>query len=291
MRIALTGSTGFLGKYIREALQQEVITIGRNQSNDMVWDFQVPTPEFPCFDRVVHAAGKAHSIPKTKAEAGEFFAANLVATKNLLHALEKCPPKQFVFISSVAVYGVDAGENITEDEPLNGTTPYAKSKIDAEHAIKIWCAQHQCKALILRLPLITGTNPPGNLSAIIRAIKKGYYFRIGAGEVRKSMVSALDVAALISQAAEAEGTYNLTDGLSPSIADVDRHLATLLGRKVKALPISFFGIFARIGDLIPGFPLNSLRLKKLCGALTFDDNRARKELGWKPSSALYHLKL
>ena len=32
------------------------------------------------------------------------------------------------FISTVAVYGCDSGENITEEYPLNGTTPYALSK-------------------------------------------------------------------------------------------------------------------------------------------------------------------
>ena len=48
-------------------------------------------------------------------------------------ALEKVGvPKALVFISTVAVYGRDFGELITELHPLNGNTPYAKSKIMAE---------------------------------------------------------------------------------------------------------------------------------------------------------------
>ena len=42
------------------------------------------------------------------------------------------PPKALVFISTVAVYGCESGELITEEHPLEGETPYAKSKILAE---------------------------------------------------------------------------------------------------------------------------------------------------------------
>lgn len=43
---------------------------------------------------------------------------NLQGTKNLCTALEQSGiPKSFIFISTVAVYGCDSGENITEEYP------------------------------------------------------------------------------------------------------------------------------------------------------------------------------
>lgn len=291
MKTALTGASGFLGSYILQALPDEVVTIGRNKNNTIRWDLAEPVPTLGYFDRVIHAAGKAHSIPKNKKEKDEFFRVNLEGTKNLLRALSVHPPKQFVFISTVSVYGLDEGEMITEGEPLNGSTPYAKSKIQAEQAIKIWGARHNCKVLTLRLPLITGANPPGNLKSMIQAISGSYYFRIGEGNARKSMVGAPDVAQLIAYAAEAEGTYHLTDGIHPSISEVDLHFARLLGKSVKSISPAFLNIIAKFGDIIPGFPLNSNRLQKLNNTLTFDDNRARKELGWKPKPALSYLKI
>ena len=56
------------------------------------------------YDVVFHAAGKAHSIPKTEAEKQAFFDVNLQGTKNLYAALEKAGiPTAFIFVSSVAV--------------------------------------------------------------------------------------------------------------------------------------------------------------------------------------------
>jgi hypothetical protein len=40
----------------------------------------------------------------------------------------------------------------------------------------------------LVLPLLVGENPRGNLGVMMRAIDKGYYFNIGGGKARKSMV-------------------------------------------------------------------------------------------------------
>lgn len=48
-------------------------------------------------------------------------------------------PKALIFISTVAVYGCEFGEQITEEHTLNGTTPYAKSKIMAEEYLTNWC--------------------------------------------------------------------------------------------------------------------------------------------------------
>lgn len=46
------------------------------------------------------------------------FDVNLQGTKNLCAALENSGiPKAFIFISTVAVYGCDFGDNITEEHP------------------------------------------------------------------------------------------------------------------------------------------------------------------------------
>jgi nucleoside-diphosphate-sugar epimerase len=290
MKTALTGAGGFLGGYIRQALGADVTTLGRRATSTIQWDFKAPVPQLPAFKRVVHVAGKAHSIPKNKAQADEFFDVNLTATQNLLAALSATPPSQFVFISTVAVYGRETGVALKEDEPLNGVTPYALSKIEAEQAIQAWGEQHACKVLILRLPLITGEHPPGNLNAMANAIKRGYYLRIGSGSARKSMVGAPDVASLIARSTDSAGVYNLTDGVHPSISEVDVCIAKQLNKRIKIVPEAWLNVPARLGDFIPGFPLTTSRLQKLNSTLTFDDRKARLELGWNPQPALNALK-
>src|SRR5690606_24129185 len=102
-------------------------------------------------------------------------------TRNLCRALEGLGnvPKSFIFISSVAVYGLQEGEGVGENHPLNGTTPYAESKILAESWLKQWAAENNVILSILRLPLIVGPNPPGNLGAMINGIKSRKYLSIG----------------------------------------------------------------------------------------------------------------
>jgi nucleoside-diphosphate-sugar epimerase len=123
----------------------------------------------------------------------EFFNVNVIGTSNFLESLSVSIPKQFVFISSVSVYGLIEGENIDESHPLLALDPYGKSKIEAEKLVKEWCKERNVICTILRLPLVVGVNPPGNLGTMLRAIKNGYYFNIAGGNANKSMVLASDI--------------------------------------------------------------------------------------------------
>lgn len=283
MRILLTGANGFLGGIIAAELEKkhEIISLGRGKSNQISCDLAKEIPQVPEVDMIVHAAGKAHVIPKTEAEKAEFYEVNLGGTANLLKGISH-PPKSFVFISTVAVYGVEDGTDISESSPLLGNSPYAQSKIEAEKLVTSWGEENQVNVLILRLPLIVGANPPGNLGAIIRAIKRGFYRRIGDGSAKKSMVLAADIACALPDWLDKSGIYNLTDGAQPSMMELDGYLASRFGKSVKTIPLWPLQMLAKLGDLVPGFPLNTYRLSKLSHSLTFSDLKAKTELGWTP---------
>ncbi|MBA4283797.1 MAG: UDP-galactose-4-epimerase [Candidatus Puniceispirillum sp.] len=291
MKILLTGGNGFLGRYLSKSLQSigEVIQVGRSSSSDIIVDFSKTIPSLPMVDMVVHAAGTAHFIPKTQEEKDLFNTVNVQGTEKLLDRLSKnsTKPKTFVFISSVAVYGLETGELIKEDFPLLGNTPYALSKINAERLVLDWGKKYGVNVFILRLPLIVGENAPGNLGAMQKAIQAGYYFRVGKGESRKSMVLAEDIASLIPYLIDHEGgIFNLTDGVDPKISELDTAMATQLKKTVKVIPLAFIKPFAKLGDKIPLLPINTYRLEKLIGQLTFDCSKAKKELNWTPRSVL-----
>ncbi|RZK61255.1 MAG: NAD-dependent epimerase/dehydratase family protein, partial [Pedobacter sp.] len=223
MKALITGGSGFLGKVIYAELEKnwDVITISRNQGT-LNLDLSKEIPLLPQIDLVVHAAGKAHIVPKSSTEIEDFHEVNVTGSKNLLTGLEQMPllPKHLVFVSSVAVYGCEIGLLINEEHPLNAKDPYGLSKIGAESLIKDWCLKNNVICSILRLPLIVGLNPPGNLRAMINGIKKGYYFNIDKGKARKSMVMANDVANIIPIVSKIGGTYNLTDRYHPSFFEL-----------------------------------------------------------------------
>ena len=205
MQILLTGSNGFLGQHLYHILckKNTVITCDLNNSS-FNCDLSQFIPKLDDnFDIVIHAAGKVHLNPTSKEEMDMFFQVNFIGTKNLCAALERSFfPKALIFISTVSVYGVESGTNISESHSLNGYSPYALSKIQAEKYLIDWCKKNKVKLGILRPSLIAGKNPPGNLGAMIKSIKSGKYFRIGKGSSRKSILMAEDIAKVIPKLAK-----------------------------------------------------------------------------------------
>ncbi len=288
--VLLTGYSGFLGSYILSLLDKrgiKVTTIGRGKHADLSFDLAKNIDTIPEVERVIHCAGMAHSYPKSAGEKEAFKMINLNGTINLCDALarNRKKPLQFVFISTVAVYGKDEGEEITEEFELLGTSLYAKSKIEAERFLESWGKINNVKILILRLPLIVGNNPPGNLGKLIKGIKRGTYFSIAGGMAKKSMVLADDIAAFILINPDAEGIYNLTDGRHPTFAEIEAIVCKSFGKnKPINLPKCAAVALGKLGNLIPKFPINSETIDKITSNLTFNDNKARLKLNWSPRS-------
>lgn len=295
-KILITGGSGFLGQSIIPALKNSfsITTIGFGETDDYNIDLSKEVPRLNGhFDIILHAAGKAHSVPKTQKEDQVFFNVNVNGTKNLCKALEKHLPKVFVFISTVAVYGVEYGQDIDENNGLNGTTPYALSKIEAEKFLQDWCKKYDVKLAILRPSLIAGKNPPGNLGAMIKGLKTGKYLRIGYGSTRKSVLMAEDIVRLLPKLIERGGIYNVCDNRHPSFFELEELITQQLGKKSpKSIPLWLAKSIARVGDLMGSkAPINTFKLDKITQSLTFSNERAKRELGWEPLDVLENFKI
>lgn len=293
--VLITGTTGFLGSRILEAFRDAGYrTCSLNRSGgDIKHDLsEGPFVQNDAFDVVVHCAGKAHSVPKTDEEKKEFHKVNSTGTAHLLESLTKAP-EVVVLISTVAVYGRETGIGIDEDHPLKGENPYALSKIEAERKVIEWCEARSVGYLILRLPLIAGTRPPGNLGKMISGIRSGRYFSIAGGKARRSVVMADDVALLLSRiTADTSGIFNLTDGYHPRFCELEALIAKQAGKKSPlSIPRFVALLMGKAGDLIPGFPVNSAMIGKMTHDLTFDDQRAVEKLNWHPSEVLKHFRI
>jgi nucleoside-diphosphate-sugar epimerase len=288
--LLLTGGNGFLGQNILKTLSKyyKISTLGRSAVNDLQFNLSTEVPVFDIrYSVVVHAAGLAHVNNKTLLDSSYFFDINLTGTQNLLKGLAKAGlPKEFVFISSVSVYGKEYGTSNLENENLMASDPYGLSKIYAEQLAIDWCRKNGVICTVLRLPIVVGKNPPGNLGAMVRGIKKGYYFNIGGGKAKKSMVLAEDIAEFIPIVAPLGGIYNLTDGYHPTFRELSEALAK---KKVFNLPLTVARLIGKIGDNLRGrFPLDTARVLKMTSDLTFDDTKARM-VGWNSRKILEYL--
>ena len=291
--LLLTGATGFLGGLLINDLSHlyDVITLSRSKNSDVTCDLSSSIPELHRSpDLIFHAAGKAHVVPTNSNQREEFYQVNTTGTENLIKAILKLPrlPKCIIFISSVAVYGLVEGEMVAEDVPLLGKTPYSQSKILAEEILTAFGISYSIPIGILRLPLVCGPNPPGNLGKMIRSFRRGLYPSIGDGSSRKSMIYGPDILQILPKISKIGGVYNLTDGYNPSFRELENCLTKVFNHKpILNLNAMMAKMLARFGDRVGNhFPFNSDTLNKIDHTLTFSDSKARSLLNWAPTPIL-----
>lgn len=295
--LLFTGATGFLGNNILPLLQEkyDVDTLAldenANYNVNLVKDDIILRKEY---DIVLHAAGKAHVVPKSDAEIKLFYDINLEGTKKICEALEKSRiPKSFIFISTVAVYGCEIGDLIDETHPLNGDSPYADSKKQAEVFLQEWCEKNNVVLTILRPSLLAGKNPPGNLGAMIKGIKTGRYLSICGGQSRKSVAMAEDIAKVVPICENKGGIFNLCDSYQPTFHELEELISKQLGKSNPLnVPYWIAICMAKIGDLLgKKAPINTYKLQKITKDLTFSNEKIKRELGYEPTDVLSNFKI
>jgi GlcNAc-P-P-Und epimerase len=276
MNLLLTGASGFLGCNILPILEKQysVYPFNHIQLSNL-------THLNRHYNIVLHLAGLAHVKSKGQFALNKFLDNNYYSTYFLCYLLEHNLPEQFVYISSASVYGLSEGEDINEESPLLGNTPYALSKIITEQFLIKWSYDRGVKLVILRPPLIVGKNPKGNLKSMIDGINNYRYLSIGGGKARKSMLMADDIGRIIPLLDNKEGIYNLCDTYSPSFREMETLISHQLGRVVpKSIPLF-------LSNLLIG----KEKSNKMAKTLTFSNEKARKQLGWTPLSVLDNFKI
>ncbi len=116
---------------------------------------------------------------------------------------------------------------------------------------------------------------------------------IAGGRVVKSILMAEDIARLLPLLEEKGGVYNVCDTYQPTFGEIAASVAKQLGkRKPISIPYWMAWCMAKVGDLLGSkAPINSYKLEKMTKSLTFSNEKARTELGWKPLDVLANYKI
>ena len=288
IKILLTESTGFLGGVILKKLHRsQVTTIGRGQNNDIKYDLankELLTTKINC-ESIIHCAGLAHFYPNNEESAKEFYRVNYEGTIHLFKNVELSKLKSVVFISTIAVYGVEEGTKIQEDYPAEPNSPYGSSKFLTESYLRDLSREHGFDLCILRLPLIVGDNPPGNLGKMIDAMRRYRYASVNKGRAKRSVVFAEDVADLIARGNLGSGTYNLSDGCDVTFNLLEKRIKEKYGIIFyPKLSLRFATFLAWIGDKFTFLPINSRIVRLMSMDFTVSSKKANQELNWRPKS-------
>lgn len=277
METLLTGSTGMLGKYLKALLEEdELKTLGRSASNDIVCDLSTAVPSLPegyVPELVIHTAGT---------EAAEnAFELNFDGTNNLLAALEGRNPKYFVYVSSWQVYSPTAGENVEENATLLPVDAAGKSKARAEEAVGRWCEQNDVNLTILRPATMFGTGMKGWAHRMFNEVINNRFVNIRETSGKVSTVMALDVARAIVKLYKTGGDYNLTDGNPSTYLELAEAMSANAGdmKRIVHLPQKWASAIYTFGKWIPWVrtALDPKTLEKRARSLTLSNSNAAEK--------------
>lgn len=168
MRIAVTGSSGFIGKPLVEALKadaHEVTEISRSKGFDIAnWE---SVKDIPTCNIIIHLAARTF-VPDSFDNPREFYHFNSTAT---LHAMELARKwKARVIHMSSYLYGPPQYLPVDERHSINPHNPYAQTKLISESIVEGYARDFKLNALVFRLFNLYG--PKQDESFLIPTILK-----------------------------------------------------------------------------------------------------------------------
>lgn len=169
-KILITGANSYIGTSVEKWLARypDKYLIDTVDMRDNSWREK----DFSKFDVVFHVAGIAHvsSDPKMK---DIYYKVNRDLTIETARKAKEEGVKQFIFMSSIIVYG-DSTWNTRVINRNTVPTPsnfYGDSKLQAEEGIKP-LEDEKFKIVILRPPMIYGKGSKGNYPKLSKAAQK-----------------------------------------------------------------------------------------------------------------------
>lgn len=114
------------------------------------------------FDAVMHFAALAY-VGESVSDPARYWRNNVLGTLALLDAMRRNAVRRMVFSSTCAVYGEPLEQPITEAHPCAPLSPYGRSKLAAEQAIRDHAQAYGLSAIALRYFNAAGCDPGGAL--------------------------------------------------------------------------------------------------------------------------------
>lgn len=257
-KVLITGAGGYIGRSVEKYISE-------NHPGEFEFDFlslrgdEWREKDFGGYDAVIHAAGIAHR-KETKENAGEYYAVNRDLAVEVAEKAKRSGVAQFVFLSSMSVYGKNTGR-ITVDTVPNPKSNYGKSKLQAEEKISL-LADGAFRVCILRPPMIYGKDCKGNYATLRRIALKLKIFPYVKNERSMLHIDNLcEFVRLIVINGESGLFFPQNDEYTVT-SEMVKVIAAANGRKVRL--VKGFGWAVKLMGLFTG------KVKKAFGTLTYD---------------------
>jgi len=254
-KILITGERSYVGTSFARWLVQwpEKYTVSSVDLRGNGWRDK----DFHSYDVVYHVAAIVHSKEK---DTNQYFRVNKDLAVEVAKKAKNEGVRQFIFLSTMGVYGKETGAIDDETSP-NPRTPYTQSKFDAEGFLNALSGA-SFKVVILRPPIVYGKNCKGNYPKL-----SGLALRlplIPTIRNKRSMIFVDNLSEFVRLAIDLKldglffpqnKEYVNTTGLMQSIAQAHhKRLRLVIG----------LGAFVSLGTIL------SATIGKVFGSLTYD---------------------
>jgi len=290
LKILISGTTGFIGRYLiaQNFSDVEYVYVTRSRSlmnknnyfhisdlsKETNWD-----GAFKGIDSIIHLAGLAHS---QLFSVSDYQSVNVQGTLKFAIGAAKSGVKRFVFVSTIGVNG-----SSTKDDPFTINSietpqnPYTQSKFDAELGLKKIAADTGMELVIVRPTLVYGPNAPGNFGLLTSLINRLPFLPFSFVNNKRDFIAVQNLTDLLITCAvhpDAAGHIFLaSDGEVVSIKEFTDAIAQGLGKKLFQLPVPIF--LMRLGAKFLG---KSDVVNQLVGNLQVDSSNIQEVLEWSP---------
>lgn len=298
MKIAITGGAGFIGTALMKRLQE--------QGHEPYWIDIKPSINYPNQGYILDVTNEgalikalegAEVIYHLAAEhrddvkpTQKYFDVNVGSAKAVVKAAKANQISAIIFTSTVAVYGLDAGESQENSipKPFNN---YGKSKLESEEVFQQWAQEDkQNKLAMIRLVATFGAGNRGNIYTLMNQIARNKFIMIGKGSNRKSIAYVGNVSAFLSQCLymnSGVSIYNYADKPDLSMRELVSDIRLSLGLKGSGPTLPYIVGLAG-GAVFDGlayitrrrFPISLIRVRKFC-ANTIVSAAKMEETGFK----------
>ncbi len=292
MNFLVTGAAGFLGSALANRLAREghqvrgyddlsagdpsrlsadvLFTRGDVTDRPKLWTL---LQEIDC---VYHLAAKV-SVPESILYPREYNIINVGGTVSVMEAMRDVGVRRVILISSGAIYGDQGQQPLVESAPPNPGSPYAVSKLAAEHYVHTIGALWGIETVALRVFNAYGPGQPlaaahpAVVPHFLRQVSHGGSMVIhGKGEQTRDFVYLDDVVAAMVAAASAptinRSVINIGSGTETSIQALGQSVLEAAGIKSE-------WIYKEDQDAGPSRMCADIRL-------------AREKLGYRPRFSL-----
>ena len=297
MRIVVTGSAGYFGGVIAQSLSSNGHTVvgvdrlaHRGSSHFSTYQVDVRNRDdvlgvLHAFnpDVVVHAAAVlAHERPSRE----DLWTSNVDGTRVLAECAKAVGAKQFVFISTNCLWGVDLGRPVTTNDEPRPVELYGESKAAAEKVLMEF--NEAMTVTVFRSPTIVSSGRLGLLGLLFQFIEEGRKLPVvGSGKNRYQFVYGPDYAQAIRCAIDKQvgGTFNVGSRNVPTVAEMYQALIDRAGSQSRLLhvPQGPTVLALKILHALRLSPLGPYQYNMLGASFEFDIDDTCQRLAWEPT--------